>query len=751
MTGWLAVGVALLMSSMVFAETADTGAEPRPSGTDATDLSRLSISRLTESVRESVVTISSGGRDGVRNGLGTGFVISADGLIATNMHVIGEGRSISVRTVDNREYEVKTVHATQRSVDLAILRIDATGLEALPLADSDTLEQGAEVVAIGNPLGLRNSVVSGVVSARREIDGIPMIQLAIPIERGNSGGPLLDRHGRVYGILTLKSAVTDNLGFAVAINALKPLINDPNPIPMSRWLTIGALDRNEWRTVFGGNWRQRAGRISVSSFGRGFGGRALCLSTQDIPDQRPLEIAVHVKLEHDDGAAGLIFHADGEDKHYGFYPSSGNMRLTRFDGPNVSHWEILEQIGTPHYRAGEWNELKVSLEQDRIRCFVNDELVIESTDNRFVSGRAGLAKFRHTSAEFKGFQFAEQIPSSRPNPESIERILKLATDLPLARPPTRDVADRLLPDANATTRILSQRARELEQRAEWLRQLALDVQLRRVQRELLTELDKPDDQCDLLRSALLVARLDNEEIDIDAYMAEAQRMAREIRESFEPGQDEPAALKMLNKYLFEDHGFHGSRDDYYNRSNSYLNEVIDDREGLPISLAVLYMELARRLGLNVVGVGLPGHFVARFEPSDEMLEKQTIDVFDRGSVLTDADIAERIRNATGGPVDQTFLKRQTKRAIIERMLRNLVGNAEARRDTERLLRYIDTLSRLNPVSPEYRAKRVELFARTDRLDEAIADIEWFLAEKPDGVDVHRLQEFRRFLEAKRDP
>ncbi len=175
---------------------------------------------------------------------------------------------------------------------------------------------------MGNPQGLTHSVVAGVVSGQRTIDGRPMIQLAIPIEPGNSGGPLLDMQGRVHGILTIKSLVTPNLGFAVAINTLKPLLKKPNPVPMAAWLTIGALDRDDWQAKFGGQWRQRAGRILVEGVGSGFGGRSLCLSKREMPDL-PCEIAVTVKLQDESGAAGLIFHADGDDRHYGFYPSNG--------------------------------------------------------------------------------------------------------------------------------------------------------------------------------------------------------------------------------------------------------------------------------------------------------------------------------------------------------------------------------------------------------------------------------------------
>ena len=94
---------------------------------------------------------------------------------------------------------------------------------------------------MGNPHGLRNSVVAGVNSGIREIDGRKMMQLAIPIEPGNSGGPVVDMHGRVHGIVTMKSLVTANLGFAVDIAPLKALLDSPNPVSIDKWLTIGSL------------------------------------------------------------------------------------------------------------------------------------------------------------------------------------------------------------------------------------------------------------------------------------------------------------------------------------------------------------------------------------------------------------------------------------------------------------------------------------------------------------------------------
>lgn len=731
------------------AETPKPAVAPRPDKAKATKTRSSTAGRtrtveeLTEDVRDSVVVISFSGRDGRQKGLGTGFVVSADGLIATNLHVLGEGRPIAVRTTDDKRYDVTRIEATERTTDLALIRIDAVNLPALPLGDSDALRDGQQVVAMGNPLGYDHSVVSGVVSGRREIDGRPMIQLAIPIEQGNSGGPLFDMHGRVQGILAMKSVVSDNLGFAVPINALKPLLAHPNPVPMNRWLTIGALDPREWTPLFGAHWRQRAGRILVKGRGSGFGGRSLCLSAADPPD-KPFEVAVFVKLDDERGAAGLVFQSDGGDNHYGFYPSNGSLRLSRFDGPDVFRWKVLQEVHSAHYHPGEWNHLKVRVEEDRIQCFVNDKLVIESADATYRTGKVGLAKFRDTVAEFKGFQVANSIPPVTPPTETVERITGLVAALASNHPPRPELVDRLLPEANDGITVLRQRAKLLEQRAERLRQLAEAVHQKQVREKLVSLFEAPAADVDLLHAALLIAQLDNDELNVDAYRHEMDRMAEEIRQKFNKNADEATRLNALNTYLFKELGFHGSRTDYYNRSNSYLNEVIDDREGLPITLSVLYMELARRIGLKVVGIGLPGHFVVRFEPTDG--EGTMIDVYDVGKTLTRQQAAEKVKSITGQPLSESYLAPLSKKAIVVRMLHNLLNTARDANEPERMLRYVEALVALDPESPQNRFMRAVLRYQTDRIQEALVDADWLMDKQPPEIDLRGVRELRQVLQ-----
>ncbi|MBI3821979.1 MAG: trypsin-like peptidase domain-containing protein, partial [Planctomycetes bacterium] len=572
---------------------------------------KKTVEQLAEEAKESIAVLLYTGRDGKLQGIGTGFVISDDGLIATNLHVIGEARPITVQLADGSKHEATAVHASDRKLDLAIVKIDAKKkLKPLTLGDSAKLTQGQQIVALGHPRGLEHSVVAGVLSGKRDMDGVSMLQLAIPIEQGNSGGPVLDPQGRVVGIVTLKSLVTENLGFAVPVNALKQIQARPNPVAMEQWLTIGALDKSEWKTVYGARWRQRAGKILADGAGSVFGGRTLCFY-QRKPPELPHELTVTVKLDDEAGAAGLIFGGDGDDKHYGFYPTGGKLRLTRFDGPNVFSWKIIHDQRDPAYRPGDWNTLKVRIEKDKCICFVNEVQVIELAKPEYYGTTLGLAKFRDTVAEFKKFQAAPKVATGAINPDLRLTFEKSLAKIPLDKEvPVKDLAPLLkTPDASAT--LLRNRARELEKQAEQLRKLAQSVHHERTVAELAELFNQPEAKVDLAKAALLVARLDNEELDVDFYVQEIDRLARLVQGRIPANAKPQAALDELNKFLFKERGFHGSHSEYYSKSNSYLNEVMDDREGLPITLSVLYIEISRRLKLNVVGVPLPGHFIVR--------------------------------------------------------------------------------------------------------------------------------------------
>ncbi|MEM1070436.1 MAG: S1C family serine protease, partial [Planctomycetota bacterium] len=318
---------------------------------------RPNLKQIIEQVQPSTVTIQVLGRDGNEIGLGTGFFVDESGLIATNFHVITEGRPLIVELASGRRLPVLAIEASDRRRDLAIVRVDVGDdpVPALTLSDEAMPEQGTQVLALGNPLGLRDSVVSGIVSATREIDGRTMIQLAMPTQPGNSGGPLVNLKGQVVGIVNMKSALDDNLGFAIPTDQLKDVLSQPNPIAIDRWVRLGRIDPEQWTPVMGASWTQRGNIINAQGLGSGFGGRSLLLSNEPMDEEETFELAVDVRLDDENGAAGLAFFSDGKDRHYGFYPSGGNLRLTCFKGPTVYSWQILEEVTSSAYVPGGWN------------------------------------------------------------------------------------------------------------------------------------------------------------------------------------------------------------------------------------------------------------------------------------------------------------------------------------------------------------------------------------------------------------
>lgn len=703
------------------------------------------ISELTKQALESIVVITFADRNGARAGLGAGFVVDADGLIATNLHVIGEARPITVRLNDGRTFPVQEIHASDVHLDLAVLRIDATGLPPLELGDSSKTEQGQALIALGNPQGLDYSVVSGILSSRRKIDEREMLQVAMPIEPGNSGGPLLDRQGRVVGVITLKSLVTENLGFAVPIDQLKPLLANPNPVPMKRWLTIGVLNPRNWETLFGASWHQRAGRIRVEGAGQGFGGRSLALFRKPVPEL-PYEIQVSVKLDDEAGAAGLVFGSDGNNKHYGFYPSAGELRFSRFDGPDVYSWQVIHQIASPAYRKQEWNTLKLRIEADRVTGFVNGTKIFEEPDVK-IAGQAGLAKFRDTKADFKNFQVGHDLPSDIPSPEVAKQIEEKLEELDFSQLQGAEVAENLA-EIPRSRYVLEERARQMEREVARLRALAEDVHATSVLSEFEKALAVGEDQIDLLTAALLIARLDNPDLEISPYREEIDRMAGEIRETFDEEAAPAERLEALDKYLFEELGYHGSRHNYYNRSNSYLNEVIDDREGLPITLSVIYMELGHRLDLPIVGVGVPTHFMVRYEPEDG--ESELIDPFGKGKRMTQEEAETFIVENTRRPYEEQDLASVTKRQILERMLSNLLSLARDREEFDRMRHYSAALMLVNPDEERYLWYRAVLNYQTERYADAARDAEELLNRPDLALDRQPILELQRAIDSRRE-
>jgi parallel beta-helix repeat protein len=184
---------------------------------------QLDWSNIAQQAKDSIVKIIVHHSEG--EAAGTGFAVSADGKIATNYHVIEKASKIFVKLPDGRTIGIERVVAFDKRVDLAILQVRGVSLRPLPLGDSSAVKVGQEVCVMGSPLGLEQSFSTGVVSAKRVLDGFEWVQITAPISPGSSGSPVMNRDGAVIGVATFTTREGQNLNFAAPVNFLKQLLN----------------------------------------------------------------------------------------------------------------------------------------------------------------------------------------------------------------------------------------------------------------------------------------------------------------------------------------------------------------------------------------------------------------------------------------------------------------------------------------------------------------------------------------------
>jgi regulator of sirC expression with transglutaminase-like and TPR domain len=257
-------------------------------------------------------------------------------------------------------------------------------------------------------------------------------------------------------------------------------------------------------------------------------------------------------------------------------------------------------------------------------------------------------------------------------------------------------------------------------------------------RQLDALLTLPDREVNLGEAALLIAAEEYPELSVRDYLVRLDEMGCALRQRLDDEPRPERAVMALNRYLFREQGFKGNIEEYYDPRNSYLNEVLDRRTGIPITLSTVYMEVARRAGLDVEGVGLPGHFVVRVQtPGHSLL----VDPFHAGTLLTEKDCQERLDRIFGGKVkvEPRMLEPCRHREMLERMLRNLKAVYIRDQDVRRALRVVDLLTRIQPGNAEDVRDRGVLYAALDCYGLAARDLESYLALAPKAADAEELR------------
>ena len=247
---------------------------------------------------------------------------------------------------------------------------------------------------------------------------------------------------------------------------------------------------------------------------------------------------------------------------------------------------------------------------------------------------------------------------------------------------------------------------------------------------------------DLARACLMIAQDAYPGLDVEHYLAEIDGLAARLRARLSPDASAEERVIALNELLFQDLGYWGNTEDYYDPRNSYLNDVIERRTGIPITLSILYMELAQRIGLACEGVSFPGHFLVRVQVRAGVL---VLDPFSGGAPQSEDELRERLQrvipeDAAAGvavadlPLDQ-FLEAASKRQILGRVLRNLKAIYRDADRPERLLEVLNRMLVVHPDSPAELRDRGLVYQRLECWRPALQDLTDYLQRDPEAADV----------------
>lgn len=251
-----------------------------------------------------------------------------------------------------------------------------------------------------------------------------------------------------------------------------------------------------------------------------------------------------------------------------------------------------------------------------------------------------------------------------------------------------------------------------------------------------------DDALPLLPTALLIARDEYPELDPAAYERLLQAHADHLRVEVDATREWPLKIAAINHHLFNEVGYSGNNDEYYDPRNSYLNEVFERRLGNPISLAMVQIEVARRLGLPLEGISFPGHFLVRLPVDDGVL---IMDPFNGGRPLGVDELRERARTNLGGqaPDDSVLaqiLDPAPHRAILMRMLRNLYGVYAERGEWDRAARSADRVLKLAPEQADAVRDRGLAYLQLEHQAGARADLARYLKMEPEASDAASIRD-----------
>jgi regulator of sirC expression with transglutaminase-like and TPR domain len=249
------------------------------------------------------------------------------------------------------------------------------------------------------------------------------------------------------------------------------------------------------------------------------------------------------------------------------------------------------------------------------------------------------------------------------------------------------------------------------------------------------------EQFNLAEASLMLAQDVYPDVDIPGYVGQLDRIAEAIKKRIAGDAFAEQKVRALNYYLFSEMRFSGNIDEYYDPRNSYLNEVIERRTGIPITLSILYLEVGKRLGLNLKGVSFPGHFLVKLSVKRGQL---VLDPFTGGEAQSEADLRQRLaqvlpsEKAEQAQLDQ-YLEPATPRQIIARVLRNLKNIYMQSSKLEQALAVMHRMLLVVPESAEELRDRGLVYQKLECFRPALSDLQNYLRrrpEAPDAAEIH---------------
>lgn len=271
----------------------------------------------------------------------------------------------------------------------------------------------------------------------------------------------------------------------------------------------------------------------------------------------------------------------------------------------------------------------------------------------------------------------------------------------------------------------------------------MSVRSRKTFEQLVT---LPDSAIPLAEAALLMACEEYPQLEISPYLDQLDNIAEVASAALRGAKSPIEIIEKLNAVLFEEFGFRGNTEDYYDPRNSFFNDVMDRRIGIPITLSTVYLEVARRLNFPLVGVGMPGHFVVKYaDRTDEVF----LDPFNRGEILTRNDCRARIQEMYGDSLEfhDRLLGRVTNRQILARMLNNLKLVYLKGHTFEKALSIVDMMLMIDPDDIDQLRDRGLLRLQLRQFEGAAKDLEQYIRRSPAAKDseevMNHLKELKR--------